>query len=103
MEAHGHKGIEPDATREIRRDTRCDERPELSGEAGLAAVLQPVDRLAERALVRARGDEREGAEAAFDGIRPVAALDAVPAPAPSATGAARRDDDVEQPFDGLQM
>jgi len=53
--------------------------------------------------VRSRGDDRERTEAARDGIGAVAALDAVPAPAPSATGAARRDDDVEQPFDGLQM
>lgn len=49
---HGNDDIDRDAARQIGRDTPGHQRAELGGERALAAVLEAVDRPAQRTSVR---------------------------------------------------
>src|SRR5260221_10366229 len=95
MEADRNQAIDADAAGEIARDPCRDQCAELAGETGLVPVLQAVDRVPERPLVRAGRDERERAEPPGDRGGGVAAADAEPASRSAAAGAARGQEDVE--------
>ena len=93
MEHHRNDRVERDAARQVRGDLAGDEGAELGSQAALAAVLQAVDGLAERAGVRARAADRDRA-GERDGVAEVTAAEAEPAAGIAAAGAARREDEV---------
>src|SRR2546421_643474 len=93
MERHRDNGVDYHAPREIAGELERDERPELLRQAGLAAVLKPADRGAERARMSARRPNRN-ATFMRDRLALHSARDAQPAPGFTAARAARRQQNV---------
>src|SRR5207248_5749609 len=82
VQADRNERVDLGAACQVARQTGRDEAAELRGEAGFVAVLQPVDRLAQRSLVRSRRREQHRAEPPDDRLRRAPAGDAIPASAP---------------------
>src|SRR6202165_1117977 len=96
MERHRDDHVDGHRAREVAGKLERDKRPEIHGQARLAAVLQSADGGAEGASMRARGANRETA-LVRDRLALDAAGNAEPAPGLTAARAARRQQDVADP------